>query len=79
MPAFIVGFTCIGDLALGDATENVRVQSTISFSVYPSTYGLTTKIIVIIKNELTENEQIHKIHGIRYDGCFQPCFRLMWR
>lgn len=33
MPAFIVGFTCIGDLAFGDATENVRVQSTILFSV----------------------------------------------
>lgn len=36
MPAFIVGFTCIGNLAFGDATENVRVQSTISFSVYSS-------------------------------------------
>ena len=36
MPTFIVGFTCIGDLAFGDATENVRVQSTISFSVYSS-------------------------------------------
>lgn len=52
MPAFIVGFTCIGDLAFGDATENVRVQSTISFSVYLLTYGLTNKIIAIIKNEL---------------------------
>ena len=31
MPAFIVGFTCIGNLAFGDATENVRVQSTILF------------------------------------------------
>lgn len=79
MPAFIVGFTCIGNLAFGDAMENVRVQSTISFSVYLSTYGLTNKVIAIIKNELRKNEQIHKIHGIRYDGCFQSCFRLMWR
>lgn len=48
MPAFIVGFTCIGDLAFGDATENVQSSVHDSFSVYLSTYGLTNKIIAII-------------------------------
>ena len=35
MPAFIVGFTCIGNLTFGDATENVRVQSTVLFLSRP--------------------------------------------
>ena len=39
MSAFIVGFTCIGDLAFGDATENVPVQSTILFLSIPQPMG----------------------------------------
>ena len=39
MPAFIVGFTCIGNLVFGDATENIRVQSTILFLSLPQQMG----------------------------------------